>query len=195
MFTTLMAPRSAYSTMTTTELVRAARDHDGRAWRELVARYQPVVSGTVAAHRLAEVDAADAIQNTWLRAVEALGSIREPEKMGGWLRTTAVHECFAILRRMKKDKSCEALIDDIASDAPDPEAVLLRNEVRGILDAAVNRLSGRERALIHTLFYSPDPRYEEMSRSMGLPIGSIGPTRQRALRRMRNDRELCTYRF
>ncbi|MEJ3653016.1 sigma-70 family RNA polymerase sigma factor [Actinomycetes bacterium KLBMP 9759] len=180
--------------MTTTQLVRAARAHDGRAWRELVVRYQPVVSGTVAAHRLAEGDAADAVQNTWLRAVEALGSIREPEKLGGWLRTTAVHECFAILRRTKKDKSCEALVEDIASDAPGPETLLLRNEVRGILDAAVNRLCGRERDLIRTLFYRPDQRYEEMSRAMGLPIGSIGPTRQRALRRMRNDHELCTLR-
>lgn len=183
----------SYAKMTTTDLVRAACDHDGWAWRELIARYEKLVRATVAIHRLQESDGADAVQTTWLRAFERLATLREPDKLGGWLKTIAVRECFAILRRKQDERRHRIVADDIASDAPDPENMVLQDETRRALDAAVHRLAGRSQYVIRWLFYMPDQRYAELARLMDLPIGSIGPTRQRALRSLRDDRELAGY--
>jgi RNA polymerase sigma factor (sigma-70 family) len=185
---------ASYPTMTTPDLVRAARARDGSAWRELIARYERLVRATVAVHRLQESDAADAVQTTWLRAFERLDTLREPDKLGGWLKTIAVHECYAILRRRRLERGHQTLVDDIESDAPDPEEQVLLHERCRSLDEAVNRLSGRSQHIIRWMFYQqPDERYAELARSMDLPIGSIGPTRQRALRSLRNDRDLAGY--
>jgi DNA-directed RNA polymerase specialized sigma24 family protein len=84
--------------MTTTDLLRAAAAGDQAAWRELVHRFEPAVASTIVAHRLQHADAHDAAQRTWLRMIEHQHSIREPEALGGWLRTTARHECLRIIR-------------------------------------------------------------------------------------------------
>ena len=81
--------REMVSERTVTELVRAAADGDGRAWGEIVVRYGDLVRATVAGFRLQQADAADAVQNTWLRALERIGTVREPERLGGWLTTVA----------------------------------------------------------------------------------------------------------
>jgi DNA-directed RNA polymerase specialized sigma24 family protein len=83
---------------TVTDLVQAASNGDRTAWAEIVRRYGDLVRATVARFRLQQADAADATQNTWLRAVERIGTVREPERLGGWLATTAARECLAVLR-------------------------------------------------------------------------------------------------
>ncbi|MDQ1463257.1 MAG: hypothetical protein QOC73_198, partial [Actinomycetota bacterium] len=78
----------------TAELVAAAHAGDSSAWGELVDRYGGLVWAVARGFALSTADASDVSQTTWLRLVEHLGRLREPEHLGGWLATTARHECF-----------------------------------------------------------------------------------------------------
>jgi RNA polymerase sigma factor (sigma-70 family) len=182
---TVPQPRQVMRTHTTTGLVQAARGRDPLAWEELVARYGGLVRGVVAAYRLQEADAADAVQNTWLRAVERLDTIRDPERLGGWLKTTAARECLALLRHSHREVPADAGTMTVVERAPEPETIVLDAEAHGAVSEAVDRLTGRRRLLVHALFYMPDLGYSEMSRMIGIPVGSIGPSRGRMLRHLR----------
>jgi RNA polymerase sigma factor (sigma-70 family) len=177
--------RRALQAQTTSGLVQAARGRDPQAWEELVARYGGLVRSVVATFRLQEADAADVMQSTWLRAVERLDTIRDPERLGGWLKTTATRECLALLRHSSRELPADTGIMDVAADAPEPEAIILHEEVHSAVSAAVARLRGRRRRLVHALFYLPELGYAEMSRATGIPVGSIGPTRGRVLQHLR----------
>ncbi|MBV9923258.1 MAG: sigma-70 family RNA polymerase sigma factor, partial [Pseudonocardia sp.] len=134
--------------LTVTDLVSAAAAGDGRAWGEIVARYGDLVRATVAGFRLQQADAADAVQITWLRAVERIGTVRNPARLGGWLTTTAARECLAVLRRSKRELPVDAFIDQVAWTGPTPETRVLREERDRAVDAAVAQLPTRRRRLV-----------------------------------------------
>jgi RNA polymerase sigma factor (sigma-70 family) len=177
----------------TTELVEAARAHDVAAWRELVRRYDGCVRRAVAGHRMRPADSADAVQNTWLRAVERLHTVHDPERFGGWLRTTARRECLDLLRRLNREGPGEIDMEEVPGAGPGPEGAVLDGEAHDVLAAAVDRLPDRRRRLIRALFYRPEYPYARMAREFGLPIGSIGPTRRRALETLRSELDRIGY--
>jgi RNA polymerase sigma factor (sigma-70 family) len=173
--------------LTVTDLVSAAAGGDGRAWGEIVARYGDLVRATVAGFRLQQADAADAVQNTWLRAVERIGTVRDPERLGGWLTTTAARECLAVLRRSKRELPVDAFIDQVVWTGPTPETRVLREERDRAVDAAVAQLPTRRRQLVDAIFRGADADYAQVSEATGMPVGSIGPTRGRALVELRGQ--------
>ena len=175
--------------MSTEELVTAARRREPAAWEELVARYGGMVRGVVASFRLQEADAADAVQMTWLRAFERLDSVRSPDRLGGWLATIANRECLALLRRARWELPDEAVAGDAPAGGPGPEAVVLVDEVRGAVRAAVAALPRRRQQLVHALFYQAEGDYLSLADELGMPVGSIGPTRGRVLRALRGTLE------
>jgi RNA polymerase sigma factor (sigma-70 family) len=179
----------AVGDLSTADLVRAARGHDHGAWEELVGRYGGMVRGVAASYRLSESDVADVAQNTWLRAFERLDTLREPDRLGGWLATIARRECLAILRRTVREVTDGLLDDDVRSTAPGPEATVLAVEARGMVRRAVAELPVRRRALIGTLFGEAEVGYADVSRVLDIPPGSIGPTRGRVLRMLRQALE------
>lgn len=73
------------------------------AWDEVLLRYSKVVSATVRSFGLQESDTLDAIQTTWLRLAENVDQVQYPERLGGWLATTARRECLRILRQAGMD--------------------------------------------------------------------------------------------
>lgn len=169
-------------------LVTAAAAGDEHAWGELVDRYTNLVWAIARAHRLDTADAGDVVQTVWLRLVEHLGRIREPERVGAWLATTARHECLRVLRRASR----EVLRDDeLELDLTDPrcpgspEAEVLGSQADALLWTAVDELPERCRKLIRLLMADPPPSYEEISATLDMPIGSIGPNRSRCLERLR----------
>jgi RNA polymerase sigma factor (sigma-70 family) len=170
---------------TVTDLVSAAAGGDGRAWGEIVVRYGDLVRATVAGFRLQQADAADAVQNTWLRALERIGTVRDPERLGGWLTTTAARECLAVLRRSKRELPVDAFVDQLAWTGPTPETRVLRDERDRAVDAAVAKLPTRRRQLVDAIFRGPDADYAQVSQATGMPVGSIGPTRGRCLQKLR----------
>jgi RNA polymerase sigma factor (sigma-70 family) len=184
---TITAP--TLTALTTTELVEGARRRVPGAWDELVSRYGGVVRRVVGTYRLQQADAADVVQNTWLRALERLDTLRDAERLGGWLATTADRECLALLRRSNREVPDERVAGEHPAVVPGPEAVVVGKEARLAVGAAVAGLTGRRQALVQALFFDPELPYVEVSQVVGIPVGSIGPTRGRALRNLRGTLE------
>jgi RNA polymerase sigma factor (sigma-70 family) len=165
------------------ELVRAAAEGDQVAWNGLVDRYDGLVWSVVRSYRLSTADASDVAQTTWLRLVEHLGRLQEPERVGSWLATTARRECLRTLRQSARQVPTEELPDagtDVRLDA----ALLTAERDRALWQAFAG-LSERCRALLRILVADPPPSYEEIGAALDMPIGSIGPTRRRCLERLR----------
>jgi RNA polymerase sigma factor (sigma-70 family) len=176
-------------------LVRAAADGDQAAWGALVERFSGLVWAVARAHRLSRADAADVSQTTWMRLVEHLGDIRDPERVGAWLSATARHECLRVIRKSGRAVPTELDDDHLAdSDAEvgfELEARLDAAQHQEALWAAFERLPERGRALLRVLMADPAPSYAEAAAALGMPIGSLGPTRARCLERLRNSPELA----
>jgi RNA polymerase sigma factor (sigma-70 family) len=168
-------------------LLEAARTGDKTAWHEIVRRYEGHVRASVATYRPAPADAADAIQNTWLRLFEHATAIRDPEKLGGWLATTARRECLALIRRQRIERPFATIDTDQQCPEPTPDTVVIASETRRHVQLATSALSDRPRALIDALYYRPCGSYAEVARQIGMPIGSIGPTHIRAMRCLRSQ--------
>jgi RNA polymerase sigma factor (sigma-70 family) len=165
------------------ELVRAAADGDQAAWNGLVDRYNGLVWAVARSFRLAPVDASDVVQTTWLRLVEHLDRLQDPERVGPWLATTARREALRTLRAGSRQVPTEELPDP-GTDAR-LDAQLLVDERDRALWRAFAGLSDRCQTLLRILVADPPPSYEEIGAALDMPIGSIGPTRQRCLDRLR----------
>jgi RNA polymerase sigma factor (sigma-70 family) len=167
------------------QLVRDAAAGDQAAWNRLVARFNGLVWAVARAHRLDQADAADVVQTTWLRLVEHLGRLQDPERVGAWLATTARRECLRILRSSARVVPTETeLLPDPGTEAP-LAAGLLADERDRALWSAFGGLSERCQVLLRLLVADPSPSYEDVGAALDMPIGSIGPTRQRCLDRLR----------
>ena len=180
----------------TGQLVRSAAGGDEIAWRGLVARFSGLVWAVARAHRLASADAADVFQTTWLRLAEHIGRIEHPERVGAWLATAARRECLQHLRtagRTTPTDDMDRLDLTPAVGNPTEEAVLAAEKEREDADRAAalwrafGQLSGRCRELLRVLMATPPPSYAEVAAALGLPLGSIGPTRARCLQRLRDE--------
>jgi RNA polymerase sigma factor (sigma-70 family) len=171
-------------------LVRAAADGDQDAWDAIVNQFQGLVWSTVRSYRLSDAEAADVVQTAWLRLVENLGTLREPERVGGWLATTASRECLRLLRTAGRSIPVddEAVFDRAEVDTgSELDAGLLRDERDACLWRAFGRISDRCQRLLRILTADPPPSYDDVSDILDMPVGSIGPTRQRCLDRLRNE--------
>jgi RNA polymerase sigma factor (sigma-70 family) len=165
----------------TAELLVAARAGDSDAWDELVERYARLVWAVARGFALSMADAADVSQTTWLRLVEHLDELREPEHVGGWLATTARRECLRILRRNGREVVGLDAGIEIEAGEPTPEAVVLDTERDRILWLSLGEISQRCQVLLRALATVPPPSYQDISAALGMPVGSIGPTRARCL--------------
>ncbi|MGI9063529.1 MAG: RNA polymerase sigma factor [Pseudonocardiaceae bacterium] len=176
------------------ELLQRAGENDPVAWEEILRRYRSVVVATVRAFRLQEADTRDVVQMTWLRLAENTHRIRHPEQLGGWLATTARRECLHILRHAKRTPfATEAVVDNLADPAVGPEQRVIDTETAQMLRKLVAELPPRRRSLLGALFTDHPRPYAELAATVGIPVGSIGPTRNRALyqlRQMLEDRQL-----
>lgn len=168
-------------------LLKAAREGDQSAWDAIVDKYGSRVWAVARAHRLNSADADDVFQMTFLRLVTHIDTIREPNRVGAWLATTARHECLAVLRRAGRavPSSDDAVMDGPDLLLPSVEAKLLTDERQAELHAALLQLSEPCQRLLRVLMADPEPSYEEVSLALDMPVGSIGPTRGRCLKHLR----------
>ena len=174
-----------------TELVRAASNGDQRAWEGLIGRFGGLVWSVARAHGLSRADAADVSQTAWLRLVEHLHRLRDPERVGTWLAATARHEALRTLRRARRqlpvgdDAALDAELERSGPPVEGPEAWTLAAERRDLLWRAFAALPARCQTLLRVLMADPPPSYQQVAAAMDMPIGSIGPTRGRCLDRLR----------
>jgi RNA polymerase sigma factor (sigma-70 family) len=177
-----------------TDLVTRARTGDKRAWDALVERYAPLIWSICRRYRLGRADAEDVGQSVWLRLVDQLDKIRDPAALPGWLATTTCRECGRILRAAHGPHAPACALD--AENRPDEQADLLGQDLlaaerRAALREAVARLPPDGQRLIALLIADPPVRYAEISAKLGIPVGSIGPTRRRCLDKLRRDPALA----
>ncbi|MGH3979764.1 MAG: RNA polymerase sigma factor [Pseudonocardiaceae bacterium] len=180
--------------VTVTDLVHAAAAGDQGAWGCLVERYTPLVRSVIRSYGLSGQDADDVSQTLWLRLVEHLGDIREPRALPGWITTTTRNLCAQSLRgtwrTVPMDVSAEP--DTVTQlDAVELDEDLLRTERHQALLQAFAELPDYQRKLLLLLVADPPLSYTEISRRLGIPKGSIGPIRGRALRRLRECHALA----
>ncbi|WBB51507.1 sigma-70 family RNA polymerase sigma factor [Verrucosispora sp. WMMA2044] len=182
-----------------TDLVSAATHGDEAAWAELVRRYTPLVYSVIRSHDLGGADAADVNQTVWLRLVEHLNQVREPEALAAWLAVTTRRECYRMSRLGRRtqpvdpsDGAFEAYHATWA-DVAAPDEDLLRAERRQALREGFAQLPPRCQELLSLLTADPPLTYREVAGRLGLPVGSIGPTQARCLRRLRDSPALASY--
>jgi RNA polymerase sigma factor (sigma-70 family) len=173
---------------TVTELVARARDGDQQAWDELVERYAPLVWSICRRHRLDRADAEDVAQTIWLRLVDQLGRLRDPDALPGWLATTTRRECLQALDTARRTGTPGLVLD--VQDIADPQAAaadqeLLAAERRAALREAFTALPPHCQRLLALLLQDPPASYAEISAKLGISVGSIGPIRCRCLDKLR----------
>jgi RNA polymerase sigma factor (sigma-70 family) len=169
------------------QLVGRAADGDQQAWERLVDQYARLIWAMTRDYRLKESDAADVAQITWLRLLEHIHRLENPQRVGSWLATTARNECLRYVAARKKI----VLTDDhdalqaAFAHQPEIDERLLATERSQTVRDAMFHLPQRWRQLLEMLMADPPASYTEISDQLGFPVGSIGPTRQRCLARLR----------
>lgn len=169
------------------DLVGACLQGDGDAWEALVRRYRRLVYSVPSAFRFSPERADDVFQRVWLKLVERLDTLKRADAIGAWLVTTARRECIAMSRgesRLQDEEPQET--DRRAADDPAIDETLERIEAEHAVALAFEDLGEPCRSLLDLLYFQdPRPSYEEISRQVGRPVGSLGPTRARCLRKLK----------
>jgi RNA polymerase sigma factor (sigma-70 family) len=165
----------------------AARNDDQAAWNRLVTRFNRLLWAVARSFRLGDAAAADAVQATWLKLVENLDRIEKPDRLGSWLATTMRRECLTQLRRHTRERPSATgeWIDEQPNPARPLDADLLDEERDAALWRALATLAERCQRLLRVLMATPPPTYAEAAAALDLPIGSLGPMRQRCLAALR----------
>jgi len=168
-------------------LVRRAATGDKNAWERLVDQYNRLIWSITREFKLFESDAADVVQTTWMRLIEHIDRLQHPERVGSWLAATARNECLRCLAARKRVVLAHEgdTLDGVAKNEPEIDEALLAEERAAIVRAAMTQLPGRWQRLMEMLMADPPVPYARISDELGLPIGSIGPTRARCLARLR----------
>jgi RNA polymerase sigma factor (sigma-70 family) len=161
------------------ELVRRAADADPAAWQELVRRYSSVVWSVAREYRLTTCDAADVSQATWLTLAEHLGRLRAPDRLAGWLATTARREALRILAVRRREAPLEWAEGSSIVDGPD--VAVVSGDAEGVLWRCLHGMPDRCRALLRLIAHAPDLTYAQAARCLGIRAGSVGPMRSRCL--------------
>ncbi|GAA0381487.1 RNA polymerase sigma factor [Acrocarpospora corrugata] len=175
------------------DLVKGAANGDSSSWNVLVARFGGLIWAVTGGYGLSHHDRSDACQTTWLKLAEQLDRIEHPERIGGWLATTARREAIRLARTGGRiTPTADAYVLDANPDERTPERLVLEAEQvvldqarMGRLLGAFEQLSGRCRHLLRVQLATPTPSYAEVAAGLDMPIGSIGPTRARCLKALR----------
>lgn len=176
-------------------LVRESLDGDPAAWKELVHRYAPLVMAVTRNHRLSAADAQDVSQTVWLRLVEHLAKLRTPEALPGWIARTAERECRRCVHCGRRIVPVDPQSDNARERqaAPELDVGILRAELRQALRDGMSELPARDQRLLRLRAADPPKSYQEISELTGMPIGSIGPTLQRCVQRLRQSSAMRAY--
>ena len=176
-------------------LVQRSASGDEAAWNVLVRRYSPLVMAVTRSYRLTADDAQDVSQTVWLRLVEQLANLRKPEALPGWIATTARRECGRKIRQARRMLPVDPQVDSTLqqSTTVEPDAAILRAELRQALRDGLSELSARDQWILQLRAADPPKSYQEISHLMGMRIGSIGPTLRRSLDKLRETSAMQAY--
>ncbi|SNT18940.1 RNA polymerase sigma factor, sigma-70 family [Actinomadura meyerae] len=166
----------------TDELVVRARAGDGDAWARLVERHSALLWSIARSHGLNDADAGDVVQTTWLRLVERIDGLRDPAATGCWLATTARNESLRLVRRKGRDAPLVPA-PRRPEPEPGPERIVVDRDRLGRVGTALDTLPHRCRTLLR--LFALAPTHAELAAALGIPVGSVAPTRARCLEALR----------
>jgi RNA polymerase sigma factor (sigma-70 family) len=176
------------------EFVERIRVRDALAWREMVDQYEPTLRRIARQYRLSAQDTDDAVQITWLRCVEHIDQLTQPDRLPSWLATICRRECLRLATRERQEvligESAVTRLIDSRQEEHDPSTEAAQRDDNARLNRAIAALPDRQRTVLLEVLGREDYSYLDISRRLGLPVGSIGPTWQRAVIRLRRDPEL-----
>lgn len=176
---------TAMEDKTPTELVAAALAGDAAAWNEIVDRYERLVWSVVRGYRLDNATSSDVAQTVWLKLVENLDRIREPERLPAWLATTARNESWRVAKAQQRLIPSDFEYDTEDTSLLAVDAALLRAEEQREVLHALGQLDDGCQRLLRLLTTDPPLDYDTIAEIVGRPKGSIGPTRARCLDKLR----------
>jgi len=174
------------------DIFTAAKNGKENAWAALIDRLSNMIRTIARSYRLSYDDIGEITQTTWLRLIENADRIREPHAVGAWLAVTTRRECMKVTRARLREQSMdvEIVAESLGKGDDEPEMPAVTRERCEALVRALDKLPVHQRLLLRALMAEPTPRYAAISLALELPIGSIGPTRGRALARLREDEAL-----
>ncbi|WP_405591075.1 RNA polymerase sigma factor [Streptomyces sp. NBC_01190] len=168
-------------------VVQRALEGDPLAWADLMDSFSGLIAKITYNYRLSHADCADVRQFVWMKMYEHLSAVRNPEQLGGWVAVVARNECNRLVRRSSREvTSADCELATALADTEDASGPVMRAESSALLWRAVKRvLKERDYTLIHMTMADPPASYAQVSQHLGIPLGSIGPTRQRCLAQLR----------
>lgn len=167
------------------QLLALAAAGDSQAWSELVDRFSDMVWSVARSFRLDEATAKDVSQTVWLKLIENIDRITDPERLPGWLATTCRREALRVARARERTVPTEFEYD-VADDSPSVDEMLIDDEDQRAVARAFRTLDETCRQLLRLMTVEPVLSYEEMADVMDRPVGSLGPTRARCLEKLKN---------
>lgn len=164
------------------ELVQACLAGDADAWNELVERFGRLVYSIPRRYGLNSADGDDVFQSVFTLLHRRLAALRDPSRLSSWLITTTHRECW----RVGKKSGGYAQLDERIADVSTPQDdELVQWERQQIVQQSLAELGGPCERLLRALFIQKtEPKYDEVSASLGIPIGSIGPQRARCFKKL-----------
>lgn len=163
---------------------------DESTWRGIVRSYEGLLRGSARSVLRNDADVDEAVQRTWVLLFNHAVRINDVRCLPGWLSTTARREALAIVRGQQRAVPSENLTDHVSPDDRDLATALLEQELNDALHSAVESLPETQRRLVRALLREP-ASYDALSRELGIPRGSLGPLRGRAVRALRTQLDPC----
>lgn len=167
-------------------LVDACRRGEASAWEQLIRRYRRLIYSIPSAYCLPSEAADDIFQQVALALFEHLESVRDPDRIGAWLAVSTRRACWAWSRRDRRtDGFQDGEEERLPAEPPELVRDLHQVECEHALQLALGKLGEPCQGLLTALYVEdPRPSYEELSQRLGRPIGSLGPTRARCLKKL-----------
>jgi RNA polymerase sigma factor (sigma-70 family) len=167
-------------------LMRAAREGDQDALGLIITELSPLLWQIARASGLSSRDAEDVLQTVWLRLVAHLDDIQDSTALTGWLVTTARREAWRVSAAGRRQLPADQeLFAELPDEEPGSEEQVIMDEQRRALWVAIGQLSKRCQDLLRIVAFAPRPDYTAVAAALGMPVGSIGPTRGRCLAKLR----------
>ena len=170
------------------QLLEALAAGDPTAWQSTVRRFEGLLRSAARVVLRGEADVDEAVQRTWVLLFRNAERIHDPRCLPGWLSTTARREALAIVRGQQRAVPSEDLTDHVSPDDRDLATAMLEQELNDALRSAVESLPETQRRLVRALLREP-ASYDALSEELGIPRGSLGPLRGRAVRALRAQLE------
>ncbi|HEY0401308.1 MAG TPA: sigma-70 family RNA polymerase sigma factor [Blastococcus sp.] len=169
-------------------LLTALAAGDEATWHTTVRRYEGLVRSAARVVLRSDADIDEAVQRTWVLLFRNADRINDPQCLPGWLSTTSRREALSVLRGQQRSIPSEDVADRVAPDETDVATALMDDELRRALDQAVETLPLSQRLIVRALLREP-ASYDALSEELGIPRGSLGPLRGRAVRALRAQLE------